>query len=194
MTADRSEGWDAVGAQFIAARSGVGGQLIRSWARDNLPRSAAVVDVGCGSGMPISEALMDEGLAVFGIDASPTLIAAFKRRFPDTPAACKAAQDSPFFHRQFDAAVAVGLLFLLAEDTQHQIIDRVANALRSGGRFLFSAPREVCEWQDTLTGRPSRSLGVEQYGRLLHASGMDLVGGHVDEGRNHYYEAVRRGP
>jgi len=188
---DRSEGWDGVAEQFMAARSDIGATLVRSWARDNLPPSSSVVDVGCGSGVPIAQALIEDGFTVFGIDASPLLIAAFRRRFPDVQSACEAAQDSVFFHDTFDAAVSVGLLFLLSADDQRKVFHRVANALRPGGYFLFSAPRETCEWQDVLTGRRSRSLGEQEYERLLEASGLCLVKCHVDEGENNYYHATK---
>jgi SAM-dependent methyltransferase len=191
MSIDRSEGWDGIAEQFMTARSGVGAGLVRSWARDHLPPSATVVDVGCGSGVPIAQALVEEGFTVFGIDASPRLIAAFRSRFPDAPSACEPAQDSAFFHRRFDAAVSVGLLFLLSADDQHKLLRRVADALEPGGRFLFSAPREPCEWPDALTGRRSMSLGERTYRRLLEASGLCLIGCSVDEGENNYFDAVK---
>jgi 2-polyprenyl-3-methyl-5-hydroxy-6-metoxy-1,4-benzoquinol methylase len=175
----------------MTARSGIGAALVRAWARETLAHGAAIVDVGCGSGTPIAQALVEDGFEVSGIDASPTLIAAFRERFPDAPAACEAAQDSAFFGRSFDAAVAVGLLFLLAEDDQGEVLRRVAACLRPGGRFLFSAPREPCEWPDMLTGRRSVSLGAGAYERLLRASGLQLVGCRVDEGQNNYYEALK---
>lgn len=191
MPVDRSEGWEDVAGKFMAARSGVGARLVRAWALDRLPRSASVVDIGCGSGVPVAQALIEEGFDVYGIDASPTLAAAFRRRFPEAPCACEAAQESAFFGRAFDAAVCVGLLFLLSEDDQRGVIRSVAAALRPGGRFLFSAPRERCEWPDSLTGRLSRSLGEDAYGLLLRANGLSLAGCLVDEGENNYYDAVK---
>lgn len=191
MDPDPSEGWDEAAEQFMSARSNIGAALVRSWARDHLPRRGCILDVGCGSGVPIAQGLIDDGFQVFGIDASPTLIAAFRSRFPTAPSACETAQDSTFFHRTFDAALAVGLLFLLAEKDQRDVIRRIAKALGPGGRFLFSAPREICQWRDSLTGRRSRSLGVQEYGRALQASGLHLVGCRRDEGDNHYYDAVK---
>jgi len=191
VTRDRSEGWNEIAGPFMAARSDIGAALVRSWARDHLPPSASVLDVGCGSGVPIAQALIEDGIAVFGIDASPRLIAAFRRRFPAMQAACEAAQDSAYFHRDFDAAVAIGLLFLLSEEDQRIVIHRVAQVLRPGGRFLFSAPREACAWQDLLTGRESRSLGRAEYERHLEAAGLRLDGCRLDEGGNHYFDAAR---
>jgi SAM-dependent methyltransferase len=126
------------------------------------------------------------------VDASPTLAAAFARRFPQAQVACEPAEESSLFGMTFDGIVAIGLLFLLAPDVQLVVIDRVAAALRPGGRFLFTAPAHACTWSDLLTGRPSVSLGADAYRRALADAGLNLVAEHVDEGENHYYEAARR--
>ncbi len=191
MAIDLSEGWDGVADRFIAARSAVGASLVRAWAADNLPPGSAIVDVGCGSGAPIAQALVDAGFSVSGVDASPRLIDAFRQRFPDARVACEPAQDSGFFGRSFDAAVAIGLVFLLAPDHQRAVIERVAKALRPGGRFLFSAPQEACEWPDMLTGRQSRSLGEPAYRALLEAADLRLIRRYADEGGNNYYDAAK---
>ena len=191
MDADRSEGWEAIAGDFMAVRAAIGAVLVRDWATRHLPPGAEIVDVGCGSGVPISRALADGGFRVFGLDASATLVSAFRQNLPDAPAAVEAAQESAFFDHRFDAAVAVGLLFLLSEEDQGEVIGRVAGALRPGGRLLFSAPRECCEWQDLLTGRSSRSLGHDAYAQLLEGAGMQLDGCLLDEGENNYFDAVK---
>ena len=48
----------------------------------------------------------------------------------------------------------------------------------------------MSEWIDTLTGRPSRSLGAERYEQLLHENGLRLVGTDTDEGEDRYYDAA----
>ncbi|WP_232307978.1 class I SAM-dependent methyltransferase [Sphingomonas hankookensis] len=149
-----------------------------------------MVDIGCGSGRPIALALADAGFAVSGIDPSPTLLAAFRRALPDAPAACETAEASDYFGRRFDGAVAIGLLFLLPPATQAMVVGRVAQVLRPGGRFLFSAPAAACRWTDTLTGRESRSLGEAGYRVVLGEVGLRLVGEYEDGGGNHYFAAV----
>ncbi|HZF44847.1 MAG TPA: class I SAM-dependent methyltransferase, partial [Sphingomonadaceae bacterium] len=105
--------------------------------------------------------------------------------------ACEAAQVSPFFDRTFDGAVAIGLLFLLTPADQRTVLGRVSDALKPGGHFLFSAPSQACEWDDMLTGRPSVSLGLEEYGAVLRSAGMTIVGNFTDEGENHYFSASK---
>ena len=160
MTTDQSAGWEAVSNQFVAIRSQVGAALVRSWAKDRLPRSAAILDIGCGSGVPIARSLVNEGFSVWGVDASPSLISAYRTNFPDMPAVCEPAQDSSFFGRTFVGVISIGLIFLLSEGDQQKLLTSVASVLEPGGQFLFSSPREACFWSDTLTGRASMSLGV----------------------------------
>jgi len=191
MMTDQSAGWEAVSDQFVANRSQVGAALVRSWAKDRLPRSAAILDIGCGSGVPIAQALVNDGFSVWGVDALPSLISAFRRNLPDMPAVCEPAQNSSFFDRKFVGVVSIGLIFLLGEDDQRKLIDRVANVLEPGGRFLFSAPREVCRWKDKLTDRASMSLGADAYAAHLTSVGLWLDDCQSDEGGNNYYEAVK---
>lgn len=159
------------------------------WAR-SLPRGAAVLDLGCGSGVPISETLIEEGLTVYGVDASPALVAAFRQRFPHAPVACEPVEHSRFFDRSFEGVVAVGLILLRAE-VQRDLIGRVARALKPGGRFLFTSPAQACTWPDNLTGRPSRSLGADVYKAIAADAGLTVVAEYTDEGENHYYDACR---
>lgn len=185
---DRSNGYDAVWSEFVSIRTGsaVGVATVREWARE-LPRDAAVLDLGCGHGVPISQVLVDAGHAVYGVDSSHSMVAAFRARFPDAPAECATVEESAFFGRAFDGVVAWGLMFLLRPDAQAKLIHKVARALEPGGRFLFTAPRQACEWPDSLTGRKSESLGSEAYREILEAAGLVVVAEAEDEGENHYY-------
>lgn len=188
---DPSNGYEAVASTFVAQRhSSIGVAAVRTWAR-SLPPGASILDLGCGHGVPISMALMDDGFVVHGVDASPALTAAFRERFPHAHVACEAVEDSRFFGRTFDGIIAVGLMFLLSADSQRDLIRRVALVLKRGGRFLFTSPAQSCTWADLLTGRQSLSLGTDAYRAVLSDAGLIVVGQRVDEGENHYYEAAR---
>lgn len=192
MTDDRSTGWDAVADRFQAIRSAAGTTLVRTWARDRLPAGASILDLGCGSGVPIARALAGDGFSMWGVDASPSLIAAYRRNLPGMPAAREPVQDSDLFGRTFAGAIAIGLIFLLDGHEQRALLDKVAGVLEPAGRFLFTAPVDPCEWPDTLTGRPSMSLGMDAYAEHLAGIGLELVHHGLDEGGNSYHEAARR--
>ena len=60
-------------------------------------------------------------------------------------------------------------------------------------RLLFTACADPRVWNDTMTGLESRPLGAEEYRRLLLAAGAWVSGVSEDEGRNHYFDAVKTG-
>ena len=171
---DPSNGYEGVAAPFLAGRgrapsTAVGARPVRDWAR-TLPPGAAVIDLGCGSGLPITKVLVSEGLNVYGIDASPSLMEAFRHNLPAIPAACESVQDSSFFNRTFDGVVAWGLIFLLLPEEQRRLIQRVADVLVPGGRLLFTSCAEPLVWNDAMTGWESRSLSAAEYRKPLNGS------------------------
>lgn len=190
---DPSNGYEAIADEFVSGRVRspiIGVATVREWARD-LPHGGTVLDVGCGTGVPISQTLIELGLRVHGVDASPTMIAGFRARFPDAPSECAPAETSALLAGSYDGVVAWGLLFLLAPEAQAVVIRRMSEALADGGRLLFTAPRETGTWSDNLTGLTSYSLGCEAYSDLLRGARLTLTGNALDEGGNHYYFARR---
>src|ERR1044072_9316 len=175
---DRSNGYEGIAPEFLARRGsgrsiGIGVNEVRKWAR-TLPRGATVIDLGCGPGFPITEVLEAEGLTVFGVDAAPSFVQAFRRNLPNTPVACEPVQESRFFDRTFDGVLAWGLVFLLSPEDQQRLIQRIAGILVPGGRLLFTSPAESLVWNDAMTGLESRSPGAAEYRRQLSAVGLSV--------------------
>jgi len=194
---DRSSGYEAVSAEFLARRgnsstrpTAIGVKEVRKWAR-TLLRGSSVIDVGCGPGFPITVVLVEEGLQVFGVDAAPSFVAAFQHNLPGTPILCEAVQESRFFGRTFDAVLAIGLMFLLRAEDQHRLIRRFAEILVPGGRLLFTSTAKPAIWNDAMTGLESISLGAEQYRELLRAAGVSVEEEYEDMGENHYFDAFK---
>jgi SAM-dependent methyltransferase len=193
---DRSNGYEAVSEEFLVRRgssirsTGIGVKKVRKWAR-TLPRGSSVIDLGCGPGFPITAVLVDEGLHVFGVDAAPSFVAAFKRNLPGIPVVCESVQESKLFDRTFDAVLAWRLMFLLQAEDQHRLIQRFAEILVPGARLLFTSTAKPAAWNDGMTGLEALSLGAEQYGKLLGAVGISVAEEYEDEGENHYFDAFK---
>ncbi|AMJ64817.1 class I SAM-dependent methyltransferase [Hymenobacter sp. PAMC 26628] len=191
---NKSAGYESVATVFIKGRgcavNGAGTSSVRDWVR-TLSSGSTVLDIGCGTGVPISKTLIEEGMTVYGIDASPTLVNAFQKNFPSSPIACESVEDSSFFNLGFDAIVAWGLLFLLSKESQVLVIQKAATALRTGGKLLFTAPSQNAEWKDVMTGQQSLSLGTAKYKEVLATAGLSLLEEFEDEGGNHYFNTVK---
>ena len=150
-----------------------------------------MLDLGSGPGEPSTRILQEAGLTSYAVDASPTMVAAFRERFPHVPIEQSTVEASEFFNRTFRGVLAWGLLFLLDPAAQALVIQKVGRVLEPQGRFLFTAPREPLEWLDGMTDQPSQSLGEQRYKRLLRDAGLTWVADAQDEGENHYYFAEK---
>ncbi len=190
---DLSNGYEKASAIYLKIRgnSNIGVSTVQRWAQ-TLPQGGTILDIGCGNGVPISQTLIELGFKIYGIDASASMTHAFSQRFPQTQVVCEAVEASSLFHRQFDGIISWGLFFLLSANTQLALIPKIANALRPGGRFLFTSPRHVTSWNDALTEQLSQSLGREVYTTALVDAGFRLIDEYEDEGGNHYYDAEKQ--
>jgi 2-polyprenyl-3-methyl-5-hydroxy-6-metoxy-1,4-benzoquinol methylase len=192
QNADKSNGWETFAQDFISRShlSTVGAPLVEAWA-DTLPPRARVLDLACGPGTPRSEVLANKSFDLYAIDAAPSLVNAYRVRFPRARVACESVEESSFFGEAFDGVMAWGLLFLLHADAQRALFPRVAKALRPCGTFLFTAPWQTATWEDSSTKRQSVSLGRDAYRALIDEAGLSVRAEYDDEGGSHYYDAIK---
>lgn len=137
--ADRvAEAYDRIAGAWAAdrARSFRERALVERLAAP-LAQGAAILDVGCGAGVPIAAHLAAQGLAVTGLDASARMLAAARAAVPS----------ARFVHGDlrtadpggpFDAAVAWDCLFHLPRDEHAAVFRRLRGWLRPGGRLLVA--------------------------------------------------------
>jgi len=192
VNTDSTDAYETHAQNFLQCRdaSKVGAKAANRWAHSLRP-GAKVIEIACGGGIPVTQILVDAGLKVWAIDSSPTLISVFKDRFPDIPAQCDTVLESDYFKRKYDAAISIGLIFLLGERDQIKMLGRVSEILHPGASFLFTGPVEVGSWSDINTGHTCISLGREVYESALEQSGFRVVGCYEDSGKNNYYETEK---
>lgn len=186
---DSAEAYEAHAREFLLGRdrSPIGAVVVDQWSR-TLRKGAEVIELACGGGYPITRVLQTAGLDLWAVDSSPTLVAEFRSRFPTIPVQCARVQERDFFGREYEGAIAIGLLFLLSEMDQAALISRVSKILVSGGRFLFTAPIQYGIWHDLNTGLECTSLGQSRYQELLRNSGFRVLATYTDKGENNYYD------
>lgn len=183
-------GYENFAREFRFGRNqSIGANEAATWA-SSLPPKALVADLGCGFGEPITGTIVRAGCRVYAVDASPTLLKTLVERLPDVVVECANVTEANFGgERNFDGVIAWGLLFLLPEAAQKDVIAMAARILRPGGSFLFTSPQQRLEWPDAQTDAPSLSLGADVYRKLLQENGFDTPAEFEDHGGNHYYQA-----
>ena len=80
QSVDPANGYERIADEYMAVRDpATGVAAVRRWA-SALPQGAAVLDLGCGNGVPITRTLIDEGLG----SVWPRCIAQYDRRICGT--------------------------------------------------------------------------------------------------------------
>lgn len=95
-----------------------------------------VLDIGCGSGVPVARALTAAGHRVTGVDISEVQITRASELVPGAEFVNADVMSLDFAPGSFDAVVSLYALIHLPLDEQPQLLARIAGWLRPGGSFL----------------------------------------------------------
>ncbi|MFN7025281.1 MAG: class I SAM-dependent DNA methyltransferase [Pseudorhizobium sp.] len=141
-----------------------------------LPKKATVLDLGCGSGEPISADLIARGFRLTGVDSSSTLIGLCKDRFPDHQWIVRDMRRLPS-GRTFGGIVAWHSLFHLNPDDQRAMFPVFAHLSAPGAALMFTAGHFDGVAMGEFGGEPlyHASLSREEYLELLTENGFSLV-------------------
>lgn len=102
---------------------------------------ANVLDLGCGTGLELEYYFDLNGEAsVVGIDLSPDMLAALKRKFTDRKIKliCGSYFDVPLETNFFDAAVSVESLHHFTAEAKRTLYQKLHAALKSEGYFILT--------------------------------------------------------
>jgi trans-aconitate methyltransferase len=147
-----------------------------------------VLDLGCGTG-ELTSAIAAAGATVIGLDASPEMIEAARRRAPDLPFV-EGDGEALAYDAEFDAVFSNAALHWMRR--ADSVVRGVARALRPGGRFVGEFGGKGCiATIHAAVGDALRRLGEEpstwvrwyfpdvaQYVGLLATAGFDVTFAH----------------
>ena len=130
-------GYDAVSIRYDEQYGGE--SKYRPWLselRERIPAGGAVLDLGCGSGLPVARDLTAAGYQVTGVDISAVQIRRAREFVPQARFLCADVTAVSFSPASFDAVVSLFALIHLPLDDQPAVLGKVAAWLRPGGVFL----------------------------------------------------------
>jgi SAM-dependent methyltransferase len=141
-----------------------------------LPPGGAVLDIGCGAGLPIARELLRRGFAVTGLDGSVTMLGLFRRNLPEAPAVLADMRDLAL-GRRFDGMLAWDSFFHLASEDQRGMFARFAAHAAPGAALMFTSGDAEGTAIGTLDGEALHhgSLGPAEYRARLRAAGFAVL-------------------
>lgn len=181
--------YDQIYGWYLQARNLVTGVNSVESAFSQFGKGSTVVDLGCGTGVPLATKLNDMGLRVIGVDSSAKMIDAFKANLPGSETHLTSIQDYVFSNCTISGALCWGCMFHLRPEDQISVLNNVFGSVSIGGRFLFTSAKE----NDSKTGEMDGvefsyySLGSDKYNKLAIKAGWKLIHESEDEDKNHEY-------
>jgi 2-polyprenyl-3-methyl-5-hydroxy-6-metoxy-1,4-benzoquinol methylase len=103
---------------------------------ERIPAGGTVLDLGCGSGVPVARSLADAGYRVTGIDISEVQVRRARERVPQAEFIQVDATAASFDDASFDAVVSLYALIHIPLSEQPPLLHKVATWLRPGGWFV----------------------------------------------------------
>ncbi len=141
-------GYDALSYRYRADDAGEGHYA--GWLaglRERVPAGGAVLDLGCGAGVPVARALAAGGFRVTGVDVSEVQIRRARRLVPGARFLRADATRVELPAGSFDAVACLYTLIHLPLDEQPVLLGRIAGWLRPGGWLLATTGQQA--WTGT---------------------------------------------
>lgn len=113
------------------------------WLAGRLAPGAAVLDLGCGPGRPVTAYLSARGCPVTGIDLSAAQVDLARKAVPGAAFVVADVMERDFPAGSFAAATAFYMLFHLPGEEQPALLARVFHWLAPGGLFLLTVTEKA---------------------------------------------------
>ena len=142
----------------------------------HIPPGGRVLDLGCGTGWPVSERVIAAGFEVVGLDSSPGMIAVARRNFPEAEWVVADIRDLPELGR-FDGVMSWDGWFHLSVEEQRAALPRVAEMVKPGGALMLTVGPEEGEVLGYIDGDAvyHASLSPGEYVATLRRCGFGMV-------------------
>ncbi|WP_375596287.1 class I SAM-dependent methyltransferase [Algihabitans albus] len=141
-----------------------------------LPPNPSVLDLGCGSGVPIGRHLVDKGACLTGVDASPELISIAREHVREADwivADMRGLQ----LERRFHGILAWDSTFHLTPDDQREMFPVFQRHAVCAAALMFTSGPDygdaIGEWEGEALYHAS--LSGDEYRSLLDRHGFDVV-------------------
>lgn len=144
---------------------------------DALPSAGRkIVDIGCGSGIPIADYLIQNGCTVTGVDGAATLIEHAKTKLPDHRWLVADMRALPVLGR-FDGTIAWHSFFHLRHDDQRRMFRTFRCLATPGTALMFTSGTTHGEIIGDFEGKPlyHSSLNPAEYRELLRSNGFETI-------------------
>ena len=144
----------------------------------HLSPKSRILDVGCGSGIPIDKYLFEKGHQIIGIDLSEEQIKLAQKNLPKAEFVVMDMENITFKPDSFDAIVSFYSIYHLPKFLHFDLLKKYFQILKNGGYLMITMGSY--DWEDTLEEYEDIKLFWSHWGRkknleILWESGFTLL-------------------
>lgn len=192
MTTEEHDMWDGLNIEYEHAyRNNPHKKAMVSHVIKLLTPGSNILDVGCGTGVPVSQMLSEAGMDVTGTDVAPKMVEHARKRVKGTFEVADMVDCHP--KGTYDAIFIIYSQLGLQYATFHGAVSRLVRSLRPNGILAIGQspadqiPENDPAWDSTHTyvegynlpfwGKPFATLMFTREGqrRFLESMGLDVV-------------------
>lgn len=156
---------------------------------DLLQPSSKILDLGCGSGIPIDKFFVDRGFKVTGIDISERQVELARQNLPEATFKVQDMSELQDGEYSVDAVVSFYAIFHTPKEQHHAIFQKINSFIPAGGLLLVSLGASEWEGEEEFHGAQMwwSHFGQEKNVELVGNAGFDILASEVDTtgGENH---------
>ncbi|OTG96894.1 SAM-dependent methyltransferase [Acinetobacter sp. ANC 4654] len=141
-----------------------------------IPQHSKILDLGCGSGKPIADYLIQHDHKITGVDSSDVMIEMARQNFPEQ-LWLQADMRTVELDQKFNAILAWDSFFHLTPNDQRQMFNQFERFAQQGTVLMFSSGPSHGEAIGDLFGDAlyHASLAPEEYTALLNDHSFQVI-------------------
>ncbi|MDO8551747.1 MAG: class I SAM-dependent methyltransferase [bacterium] len=162
-----------------------------------LPSGATILDLGCGSGLPIAKYFDERSFKVIGLDISEKQIELARANVPRATFEVKDISELIAGQYRVDAVVSFYTLSHLPKEDHESLIRRINSFLSVGGLMLITMG--ASDWEGTEENFHGVKMwwshfGPEKNRKMVEDAGFEIIVDEIDSsgGENHQVILARK--
>lgn len=170
------EKYDALAETYTEHRSAFDNTRQLQELNKLIPGNSMVLDIGCGSGLPVARYFVEHGNRVIGIDVSKKMIELARKDVPEAEFHVEDILSSDFKEGSFDLIVSFYCLFHIRKEKQKGVFAEIREWLKPGGYTYFTLALSEYTGKDEFDGTvefdgiplPYSHYSVDEYKNIFN--------------------------
>jgi len=189
------KGYDEIAREYQANRQIFGNVEVLKEFFNYLPKSARILDAGCGAGVPCAKLLVQAGFEVVGVDFSASMLKMAKKSVPEASLIKEDMTKLGFRDNSFDGLVALYSIIHVPRDMHASLYQSFHRILKPDGIMLICLGSDEWEGEDEYFGARMfwSENNLEKALQMVKNAGIQIISGKhlVTGGERHYWILAR---